>query len=488
MMIKDNYYFSSMFWSVTQKVLSSIVGFIATPLLLGHYGKADFGLLSLATACNSYVHILDLGMNVGAVRYFSIWRAEGENERINHVARTNISFYGIISFINILILLLIAWFGESWFSVTHEQFQTLKVCLYVLSVFSVFNWLTTVFNQLLTADKQMTFVMQMNSLITVLRGLLIGAVFLFSLSLTAYFFWQTFLYASLMIPLVVKCKRDHLIDSLLPAQYWKEFKPVLVFSLSIFALSFFQMSATQTRPLILGMFSEDGASCVTDFTIISVFPALIITIAGTFSGVFLPKTSEMVAKGNLDAMSHFAYKWTVLTTIIANFLCFPFIIGAKDILCAYVGKEYSDLSIWLIIWVASILCQIHSTPTNALILAKGKTKVMVYIAALACIISMIINAILTNKYGVGSAIVGYTIYLAINLISNYFYYYKKVLNLSITKIIYSFLYPTFMGVISCIIVFVLTMNLSVHVFSVSRFVPAATLLLRFLLPKKDLNF
>ena len=136
MALRNNYVVSSMTWNIIQKVLSSVVGFVATPLLLGYYGKADFGLLSIATACNGYVHILDLGMNVGAVRFFSIWRAEGQNERVNQVARTNLSFYGIISLINIAILLLIAWAGESWFSVTHDQFQTLKECLYILALFN----------------------------------------------------------------------------------------------------------------------------------------------------------------------------------------------------------------------------------------------------------------------------------------------------------------------------------------------------------------
>lgn len=460
MKLKDNYYFSSMFWSITQKVLSSVVGFIATPLLLGYYGKADFGLLSLATACNGYVHILDLGMNVGAVRYFSIWRAEGKNERINRVARTNLSFYGIISFINILLLLIIALFGESWFSVTHEQFQTLKVCLYILAVFSVFNWLTTVFNQLLTADKQMTFIMQMNTLITVLRGLLIGAVFLFSLSLTKYFFLQTLLYASLIIPLVVKCRQDNLVDRLLPALYWKEFNPVLVFSLSIFALSFFQMSATQTRPLILGMFSEDGASCVTDFTIISVFPALIITIAGTFSGIFLPMTSEMVAKGQKEMMAAFCYNWTKRTSIISCVLSFPFILCAKELLCAYVGETYSNLSLWLIIWCFTILVQMHTTPGNALVLAHGRTKELVISTAIFCVISIVLNAALCKLFAVGSAIIAYFVYVILVIGLYYVYYYKHLLGLSRLKLFACFLKPTVIALFLYILINLMPWDIS----------------------------
>lgn len=102
-----------------------------------------------------------------------------------------------------------------------------------------------------------------------------------------------------------------------------------------------------------------------------------------------------------------------------------FLLGAGDVINAYVGNGYEYLSIWLIIWVVCVLLQVHSTPTNALILAYGKTKIMVYISAIACIISMVINAVLAKQLSVGSAVVGYFVYVIINLFSYYMYYYKK---------------------------------------------------------------
>lgn len=463
-----NYYISSFFWSTLSKVLTAIVGFISVPLLLGYYGKADYGILSLATACNGYMHLLDLGMNTGAIRYFSIWKAEGKMDLVHRVARTNITFYTIIAVVNALILCLIAQFGKDWFTTTPEQFRQLQYCLYIIAGFSVFSWGTTTFNQLLIANKQMPFTAQMTCLMAFAKIGLVAFTLYLHLSLTVYFFCLTFVTASLIIPYAIKSKRDGMIDSYLPANHWRDFKVVLTFSLSIFALSLFQMSATQTRPLILGLFSEQGPSVNAEYRILEVIPSMIIMIGGVFSSIFLPQTSEMVAKGNQEAISKFSYKWTVLTTIIANVLCFPFIIGASEILGAYVGSEYTNLSIWLIIWIVCILCQIHSTPNNALILAYGKTKVMVYISGIACVVSMIINAVFAKSLGVGSAIVGYAIYIAINLTSYYFYYYKKVLHISICSILYSFLCPTLWGILSFCIVFLLCRNFILDIFVMER--------------------
>ena len=448
MSVRNNYYVNSFFWSTFQKVLNAIVGFISVPLLLGFYGKAEYGILGIATACNGYMHLLDLGMNTGAVKFFSQWRTEGNTDIINRVARTNITFYGIISIINIIGLIALAVWGEGLFAVSHNQFFQLRACLLIIALFSVFSWGATTFNQLLIAHMQMAYTMQVQSVMALLKGLLIAVVFFLDLTLTQYFILLTGIIAMLIVPYAAKCRKLGLIDSLKPAFYWGDFRVVIVFSLSIFALSLFQATSTQSRPILLSIFANNGAEAVADFRIIEVVPQLIIMICGTFSTIFLPKASELVAKKNQAEISKFAYKWTIFTTILANIICFPVLLGAENIITAYVGQGYEYLSIWLVIWIICVLLQVHSTPTNALILAYGKTKIMVYVSAIACVISMIINASLAKEFGVGSAVIGYSVYIIINLCSYYGYYYKKTLLISKSEIVSSFAYPTFCGLIS----------------------------------------
>ena len=102
MPVKNNYYVSSFFWATLSKILTAVVGFVSVPLLLKVYGKAEYGVLAIATACNGYMQLLDLGMNVGTVKFFSQWNAEGKKKLVYRVARTNITFYGLVAFVNIL--------------------------------------------------------------------------------------------------------------------------------------------------------------------------------------------------------------------------------------------------------------------------------------------------------------------------------------------------------------------------------------------------
>ena len=460
MFLRSNYYFSSFFWSTVSRLLNAILGFITVPLLLGYFGKADYGLLSIATACNGYMHLMDLGMNTGTVKYFSQWAAEGNKDIIFRVARTNISFYIIISIINIIGLVALAFWGESFFSVSHEQFLQLRICFFILALFSTISWVSTAYNQLLVADKQMAYTMKIQCLTTVLKiGLIIITIW-GKLSLTEYFFWLTLVISLIILPYMYKCKRSCLIDSYKPARYWSEFKVVLFFSLSLFALSLFQVTASQSRPIILSIFSENGADAVAEFRIVEVIPSFIIMLSGSFMSIFLPKTSEMLVRNNKEEIISFVKKWTSITTVIVCFLCFPFIVSNKEIIIAYVGSSYSHLGLWMAIWCVFLIIQLHSTPAFSLVLANGKTKALVWFTCLACIISMIVNAALCKIIPVGSAIIGYSVYMITLIFVYYLYFYKKYLNLNRWLLIKAFIVPVIPAIFACVVPILIDVDIS----------------------------
>ena len=443
---KERYYASSFFWSTTTKVLNALVGFISVPLLIARFGRADYGILTLALSFNAYMHLLDLGMNTGAVRYFSIFKSSGDLEKLDRVARTNLNFYSLVALVNIVLVLSIAFFGEGLFSITHDQFIILRWCLCSTAVLAIFSWTATAFSQVLMADLQMAFTMKMNLIGVILKAILIYMTLKASLSLPVYSFLLTLITALLVLPYAWKCRHDGLLSSLRPAGHWKEFKPALLFSLSIFALSFFQMTATESRPLVLGICVPEAGDTLTDYKIISVVPMLIITIGGTLSGIFLPNTSETVAREDKAGIERFAYKWTRYTSIIANILCIPFILCAREVICAYVGPENAHLAIWLVIWCVTVLIQIHTTPGNSLVLAYGKTRALVLTTAISCFLSIALNAVFARRLGAGSAVSAYFIYVVIIIGLYYVHYYKKLLMLDRGRMFSAFLLPTLVSV------------------------------------------
>ena len=460
----NNYYLSSFFWSTVSKLLNAVLGFITVPLLLGYFGKSEYGIIGIATAWNGYMHLLDLGMNSGAVKFFSQWAAKGDKEKIFRVARTNITFYLFVAVVNALLLVALAFGGEFLFKVSHEEFLQLRVCFLILALFSVINWGATSFNQLLISDRQFDFTMQIQSLLVVLRMVLIFVTVKGGLTLYQYFFWLTLIIALAIIPYAWKCRKDNLIDSVKPALYWHEFKTVLTFSLSLFALSLFQVTASQSRPILLSIFSENGTDAVADFKIVEVIPAFIITLCGSFSSIFLPRTSEMVIRNNHEEIMAYLKKWTSIITIIVCVLCFPFILSSKAIISAYVGQPLSYLGKWMALWCVFLILQLHSIPAFSLIVANGKTKALVCATGIACLISMIINAALCKIVPVGSAVIGYSVYMTILILVYYIYIYKLYLNLDRLDLLKSFLKPLLLAVAACILPYFIGLDVSLFDF------------------------
>lgn len=453
-----SYFFNSFFWSTLSKILNAVLGFISVPLLLGYFGKAEYGILSLATACNGYMQLMDLGMNVGAVKFFSQWEAQGNRGLIHKVARTNITFYIFVSIINIFCLLVLAIWGESIFSVSHVQFLKLRACFIILAVFSVVSWITTVYAQLLTAFKHLAFIMKVQCIITIMKVALIASVFIFDLTLGEYFFYLTFLVACAILPYYYKCKKNGYIDSYKPSTHWNYFRVVFKFSLSLFALSLFQVTATQSRPIILSILSVNGADTVADFRIIEVIPQFIITVCGTFISIFLPKSSEMMINSGRDEIQSYINKWTARTTILVCALCFPFVVDAHSILSAYVGSEYQYLAQWLQLWCVFLIVQMHSTPAFSFVLATGKTKVLVIWTSIACLLSMIINVLLCNVFQIGSAVIGYGTYILCLIWVYYIYIYKHFLDLNRLPIFLSFFKPFMIGFVCLLIPYFLNID------------------------------
>ncbi len=445
-MANKKYYTHSFGWGVVAKVVDAGIKFITIPLLLQYFGQEDYGLLALAIATNAYMQLLNMGINTGAVKFFSQWLVSGKNDLVDRVARTNITFYLTIGLVNSIILLIIALWGENVFKISTEQFySSFRYLLFILTGTSVISWTTMVFNQLLVADEKIVFTQQVLSAKAILNLMLVLITIQFELSLIQYFFCLSVLNVSILIPYMYLVYRNGLIKSIKPAFYWSDFNKIIKYSLAIFAMGIFQYTATQSRPIILGMFSLEGSSILTQYRIIEVFPIFIISIGGMLISILLPKSSKAIHEKNKYAIEKIAYEGTKYSSILVALLCIPIILNAPNILTLYVGEEYVYLSTWLSLWCFTIMLFLHNSPVASLLLSIGKTKMLVLSSGIACVISIVINAVFCNYFGVGSAVIGYLVYIIIQVSFYYLYFNKRVLRLDSLRIFKSFIIPTLIG-------------------------------------------
>src|SRR5690554_5454226 len=438
--------FSGSAWGILAKILDAAAKFITIPLLVGYYGKVDYGLIALAFSLNAYLRLMDLGMNVGSVRFFSMWVASEEWDKIQKVSRSSIVFYGSIGLINALIFLLMADYGKYFFNLAEHQLPIYRWMMYILAASAVFNWLSNVVIQLLSAKDELGFVHR----ITVISSILNFTVALLAInlewSLTLYFFLYT-LSNLITLPLnISRLKVFPVSRSSLLTPKWdgKAFREIIGYSMAIFLMGLFQLTANELRPILLAKFAS-GIDVLTDYRVIQTIAMLILSFGGIFLQVLLPSASKIYAENNPAKLEKMVIEATKYISVFLCLIVFLLILNASDILLLYMGEDYQYLSIWMIIWLLTVLLSMHNTPVASLVLSSGKTKQLVYSSATACVLSLPITVIFAPTLNVGAAVIGYFVYMIIQIGFFYVYYIPRVLMLNNAKIFFGSFSPSVLG-------------------------------------------
>ena len=125
---------------IAYNILDAGVKFFTIPILIGFYGKEDYGLFALAFSLNAYLRLMEMGMNTGSVRFFSMWFTTDKKNKIMDVARSSIVFYGVIGLINSIIFLIIGFYSNKIFNIDSNQYNVFLNLCYILSASAIFNW------------------------------------------------------------------------------------------------------------------------------------------------------------------------------------------------------------------------------------------------------------------------------------------------------------------------------------------------------------
>ena len=156
---------SGVIWSTIVNVVNAVYGFIAVPILINHFGKAEYGLIGLAMSVNVYMNLMDMGFNSTNVRFFSTWLAQNKHEQLLKGFQTSLSFYSVIGLINAVVLLVVAYFSNEIFNVTPFQDVILKHLFYILAVSAFCQWFSSCFDQIIKATENVAWI-QKRTLVT----------------------------------------------------------------------------------------------------------------------------------------------------------------------------------------------------------------------------------------------------------------------------------------------------------------------------------
>ena len=421
------------FWTTLLNIINAIYGFVAVPLLINYFGKAEYGLIGLAMSINVYMRLMDMGFSSTNVRFFSTWLTEQKHEKVLKAFQTSLSFYGIIGLLNGLILLIVSFYSNKIFNVSIEQNVILKNLLYILALSAFCSWFSSCFDQLIKATENVAWIQKVQFVSKFLQIFVLFATIYIGFSIEIYYLLTVFATICIIPLFINKIKRELPFIRFVPVIDRRIFMEMLPYTLNIFSFGLFQFSFYNLRPVFLGI--QGTIESVTDFRILNGIIGIVHMMGGAFIPILLPSTSKLVAKHDMKAYYQIAYDGTKYISILLCFCTFGMMTVGAEVLTLYVGEDYLYLIPWFNLW---LICNLvtHNQAISSLILAGSDIRALSYNAIFASMVGLIITWISIPYYQVGGTVIGFAVYGLIQMLFYYLYYWPKVMKINSLKVLY----------------------------------------------------
>lgn len=418
-------------WTTMANIVNGIYGFISVPLLIAYFGKSNYGLIGLALSVNVYLNLMDLGLNSTNIRFFSNWLAKGNQDNVNKLFGTSMSFYGVVGLLNAIIMFVIGLFAQSIFHLNDEQGTILMHLFFILAISAFISWYTSCFDQLIQANEYVGWTNQVKLLAKLLQCVILILTLTLKFNIEVFYALTTFS-MFIVIPFCV-----HKIRKLCPYIQFKPhfdkavFKEILPYSINIFSFGIFQFSFYNLRPVFLGL--QGTPADVTDYRVMNGIVSIVMMLGGSFMGVFLPSVTKAVAQKNKEAINHVTYDGTKYISILLCFCSFGVISVAPELVNIYVGPSFSYLSLWLMIWLL-LLTLSHNQAISALILAGSDIRAITYSSICASVLGLLVCWFTIPYYNVGGTVIAYAVYILTQMAFYYLYYWPRKMLINSWKV------------------------------------------------------
>lgn len=447
---------------VASRVTEAIVKFATLPLLISHFGKFDYGLIELVIATNAYVQLLDMGLNVGAVKHFSQWFGEGRYRSIIRVSQSNIVFYSAIGSLNVVVLLLMGSHASSIFNLQAQQVETVKQLFCITAISAFLNWMMHTVNQLLLASENIAWAHFMGFVRSLTGFISAWMAGYYGLSLVGYF-WLFTILGIVYIPLSLF--KVHGINRkirvwwyLLPSWHWKYFQPVFRYGLAVAVLGILQFSANYLRPVILGMVSPD-MGILSEYRVLQNIGSLLSIFGSIFIMSMLPVSSKSLHRESAPIRQTLLVQGTRYVTFFLSFILVVVAVLRSEFLLFYVGSEFQDLAGLVLVMCLTTLLQIHLSPVVSMVYAIGKLRALVLYTSFSAVLSLTALALFGAAHGVAAAIVSFAFYIVLQSFFYYLYYIPRLVKVDARQVLLQGFLP---GLVAWILTFVIaTMCLQV---------------------------
>ncbi|MBQ9761487.1 MAG: oligosaccharide flippase family protein [Oscillospiraceae bacterium] len=425
--MKVNQVKAGAFMNLLSLMISNLIPFIYTPIMLRLLGRAEYGLYGIASSFMGYINLLNFGIGGTIVRYIAKYRAQDDKQGEERMFGLFVKIYGVIG-AAILVAGTVLSLNLDFYdrSLTGEELVLLKKLVMIMTLNTALFLPLSPFSAIVTAHERFVFSKCMSMLFTMLAPI-VNLILLYngfgSVGLTFCSMLSNIITYAVYIPYVIKKLGIRPRFSKAPSGILRE---IFGYSAFVFLGHVVDMLYWSTDKLIIGWAIGTVGTAV--YNIGASFNVYITSISTAISGVLLPRVTSMAVKDTpKKEFTDLFIKVGRLQFIIISFILSAFVAFGRQFIALWAGPGYEDAYfVALLTMIPVTVPLIQNTGLNILYATnrhKFRSTVYSFIAG--------VNVVLTfwwvEGYGiVGAAVATCIAYVIGNILIINWYYYKKI--------------------------------------------------------------
>ncbi len=413
-------------------VANIIIGILYTPFMLRMLGQSEFGLYSLAASIIAYLTVLDLGFSNAIIRYTAKFRAEGREQEQYEMFGIFVRLYVVIGLVALMVGVGLMQGAESLFggAMSGDEVEKLRLIIILVSLNLAVTFPLSIFGSIITAYENFVFQKVINLVRIVVNPLVIIALLMLGYKAIALVVATTIFNLVTLLINWWYCSRRLQIKVIYSKFNWSFVREISIYSFWIFLGAIMDRIYWSSGQFVLGVFK--GTVTVAIYSVAIQLQQLYMMFSTAISGVFLPKVTAMVARGDSEeAISDLFIRTGRIQYIVMAFILTGFILLGQPFVTLWAGAEYSEAYVVALLFFVPLTVPLIQNLGISILQARNQMKFRSLCYLSIALLSLALSILLAPRYGaVGCAVAtSLALFLGQIVIMNIYYYRRVAINI-----------------------------------------------------------
>ena len=405
-----------------------VSGLLYTPIMLRLLGQSEYGLYQLVASVVSYLSVLSLGFNSSYMRFYTMVKKEGDEEKVASFNGMFMTIFLIISGICLLcgavMLGNIQWiFGTG---LTAAEYAKAKILLALMVFNLALTFPASVYDSFMTSHERFLLQRLLRVLQYLFNPFITLPLLIMGYGSVAMVLVTTGLTIAKLIVSIAYCVRNLHIKMRFKNFQFGLLKEMWVFTFFIFINMIVDQVNWSVDKFLLGRFS--GTIAVAVYGVGSQLNNMYLQVSTAISNVFVPQVNRLVVEENDDtALTKLFTKVGRVQFTVLSLIVMGFIFLGKEFISLWAGENYIEsyaITLLLIVPVTIPLIQNLGIEIQR---AKNLHRVRSVVYLCIAISNVLISIPFIKMWGPSGAALGTAISLvAGNIIFMNIYYQKRI--------------------------------------------------------------